>query len=121
MVCSFSEILRAVSSLLKRFFFACVVTWELLGNICWGAEFPLAGEAEVVWVLWQVPSQVCVSNVLSSPGVVEIYDSMLFYTTKSTALHIQVAKIMKTKEKSFMLKHVDVQRQSGASSVHCLL
>ena len=33
MVCSFSGILRAVSSLLKRFFFACVVTWELLGNI----------------------------------------------------------------------------------------
>ena len=30
----FCGILRAVSSLLKRFsFFACVVTWELLGNI----------------------------------------------------------------------------------------
>ena len=56
----------------------------------------------------------CVSNVLSSPGVVEIYDSMPFYTTKSTDLHIQVAKIMKTKEKSFMLKYVDVQCQSGA-------
>ena len=67
MVYSFCGILRAVSSLLKRFFFACVVTWELLGNIsseelgcrqsavCWGAEFPLAGEAEIVWVLWQVP------------------------------------------------------------------
>ena len=25
--------------------------------VCLGAEFPLAGEAEVVWVLWQVPSQ----------------------------------------------------------------
>ena len=25
--------------------------------VCWGTEFPLAGEAEVVWVLWQVPSQ----------------------------------------------------------------
>ena len=24
--------------------------------VCWGAEFPLAGEAEVAWVLWQVPS-----------------------------------------------------------------
>ena len=34
MVCSFDGILRTVSSLLKRFFFACVVTWELLGNIC---------------------------------------------------------------------------------------
>ena len=66
MVCSCCGILRAVSSLLKRFFFACVVTWELLGNIhseelegyiisrvqtecavCWGAEVPMAGEAEV--------------------------------------------------------------------------
>ena len=26
--------------------------------VCWGAECPLAGEAEVVWMLWQVPSQV---------------------------------------------------------------
>ena len=25
--------------------------------VCWGAEFPLAGEAEVAWVLRQVPSQ----------------------------------------------------------------
>ena len=33
MVGSFCGILRTVSSLLKRFFFACVVTWELLGNI----------------------------------------------------------------------------------------
>ena len=32
-MCSFCGILRAASSLLKRFFFACVVTWELLGNI----------------------------------------------------------------------------------------
>ena len=31
--------------------------------ICWGAEFPLAGEAEVVWVLWQVPSHL-VSEVV---------------------------------------------------------
>ena len=57
MVCSFYRILRAVSSLLKIYFFAFVVTWELLGNIhseelegyiasrvqtkhavCWGAE-----------------------------------------------------------------------------------
>ena len=33
-MCSFCGILRAVSSLLKTFFFfACAVTWELLGNI----------------------------------------------------------------------------------------
>ena len=25
--------------------------------VCWDAEFLLAGKAEVVWVLWQVPSQ----------------------------------------------------------------
>ena len=34
MVCTFCGILRAVSSLLQKFFFASVVTWELLGNIC---------------------------------------------------------------------------------------
>ena len=33
MVCSFCGILRTVSTHLKRFFFACVVTWELLGNL----------------------------------------------------------------------------------------
>ena len=32
--------------------------------VCWGAEFPLAGEAEVVLVLWQVPSQCHVMKFL---------------------------------------------------------
>ncbi len=54
---------------------------------------------------------VCVSNVISSPGVVEVYDSMPFYSTGSSALSQQVAKMLKTGEKSFQLKHVDVQRQ----------
>ena len=62
----------------KNSFFAYVVTWELLGNIrseelvryiisrvqteraiCWGAEVPLAGEAEVAWVQWQVTMVPC--------------------------------------------------------------
>ena len=30
--------------------------------VCWGAEFPLSGETEVAWVLWQVPSHL-VSDV----------------------------------------------------------
>ena len=32
--------------------------------VCWGAEFPLAGEAEVVWMLWQVPSQELINEIL---------------------------------------------------------
>lgn len=57
----------------------------------------------------------CISNVLSSPGVVEVYDSIPFYSIGSSSLHMQVAKIVKTSEKSFQLKHVDVQRQRGGS------
>ena len=35
--------------------------------VCWGAEFPLAGEAEVVWVLWQVPSQIPGAGLTTNP------------------------------------------------------
>ncbi len=52
---------------------------------------------------------VCVSNIPSYPGVVEVYDSMSFYSTGSSALQRKVAKILKTNEKSFLEKHVDVQ------------
>ena len=58
---------------------------------------------------------VCVSNVLSSPEVVEVFDSMPAYSTTSLSLTRQVAAILKTKEKSFDLYHVDVQRQVGGS------
>ena len=56
--------------------------------VCWDAEFPLAGEAEVVWVLWQVPSQniyilkwVSRSNSFG-PSVVQ-----KFFFWHSSALH----------------------------------
>ena len=58
---------------------------------------------------------VCVSNVFSSPGVVEVFDSMPAYSTTSSGLKRQVAAILKTSEKSFDLYHVDVQRQVGGS------
>ena len=58
---------------------------------------------------------VCVSNVFSSPGVVEVFDSMPAYSTTLSGLKRQVAAILKTSEKSFDLYHVDVQRQVGGS------
>ena len=56
----------------------------------------------------------CIANVLSAPGVVEVYDSFSSYSIRSSALHMQVAKILKTSDKSFQLKHVGVQQQRGA-------
>ena len=58
---------------------------------------------------------VCVSNVFSSPGVVEVFDSMPAYSKTLSGLKRQVAAILKTSEKSFDLYHVDVQRQVGGS------
>ncbi len=58
---------------------------------------------------------VCTSNILSSPGVVEVYDSNPKYSIGSSVLHEQVAKILNTSEKSFSLKHVEVQLQAGAN------
>ena len=57
---------------------------------------------------------VCVSNVLSSPGVVEVYDSKPNCSV-GAVLHRQVAKLLRTAEKSFELKYIDVQRQRGSS------
>ena len=58
---------------------------------------------------------VCVSNVFSSPGVVEVFDSMLSYSFNSFPLKVQVAAIMRTSEESFLLRHIKVQRQVGTS------
>ena len=58
---------------------------------------------------------VCVANVISSPGIVEVYDSKPAFSISSYSLRKQVAAIMKTDSKSFMLHHVDVQRQVGAN------
>ena len=58
---------------------------------------------------------ICLSNKLSSPGVVEVFDSKPHYTFNSFVLREQVAVILKTKEKSFELRHIDVQRQNGSA------
>lgn len=58
---------------------------------------------------------VCISNILSPPGVVEIYDSVPNYSFNSLSLKKQVAAILKTEARSFDLHHVDVQRQVGAA------
>lgn len=58
---------------------------------------------------------VCVSNISCPPGIVDVYDSILAYSTGSVALRKQVAAIMKTQDCSFELRFVDVQRQSGGS------
>ena len=48
---------------------------------------------------------VCVSNVLSSPGVVEVCDSKPNCSVGSV-LHRQVAKLLRTAEKLFELKYL---------------
>lgn len=58
---------------------------------------------------------VCTSTVLSSPGVVEVYDSNPKYSIGSSVLHEQIAKLLKTSEESFCVKHVKVQLQAGAN------
>lgn len=58
---------------------------------------------------------VCVSNIFSSPGVVDVYDSIPRYSMKSFALKTQVATIMKSSARSFQLRHIDVQRQVGVN------
>ena len=55
---------------------------------------------------------VCVSNIFSPPGIVEVFDSMPAYSMTSSGLKRQVAAIS---EKSFSIHHVDVQRQRGGS------
>ena len=58
---------------------------------------------------------VCASNVLCSPGVVEVYDSIPSYSIGSQSLHRQLAAIIRTRERQFHVRFVDVQRQSGGS------
>lgn len=58
---------------------------------------------------------VCVSNKNCPPGEVEIYDSLPNFTKNSFTVRCQVATIMKTKEDSFLMSHVDVQRQIGSN------
>ena len=58
---------------------------------------------------------VCISNKLSLPGIIEVYDSMPWYSINSLNLCKQAAAILKTSDSSFELNHVDVQRQCGSS------
>ena len=58
---------------------------------------------------------ICASNMLSPPGVVEVYDSMPSYSVHSSNLTRQVAAILQTPQADFELRHVDVQRQVGGS------
>ena len=58
---------------------------------------------------------VCVSNIDCPPGIVDVYDSILAYSTGSVALRKQVAAILKTQNRTFELHFVDVQCQSGGS------
>ena len=58
---------------------------------------------------------VCASNMLSPPGVVEVYDSMPAYPTHSSVLKRQVAAILQTPLSAFELRHVNVQHQVGGS------
>ena len=55
----------------------------------------------------------CISNIHSSPGVCDIYDSMP--ASKSSTLTKQVAAVMQCAEPSFKMRFVNVQMQSGAS------
>ena len=55
---------------------------------------------------------VCISNINCPPGMVDVYDAILAYSTGSVSLRKQVAAILKT---TFELRFVDVQRQSGGS------
>lgn len=56
---------------------------------------------------------ICASNILTPPGVVEVYDSMPSYSAHSSALMRQVATVLQTPQAEFELRHVDVQRQVG--------
>ena len=58
---------------------------------------------------------ICASNILTPPGVVEVYDSMPSYSAHSSALTRQVATVLQTPQAEFELRHVDVQRQVGGS------
>ena len=51
---------------------------------------------------------VCVSNIFSPSGTVNVYDSMPHFNQQ---LFAQIAAILKTPDKEFQVRHIDVQRQ----------
>ena len=57
----------------------------------------------------------CVSNIKCAPGVVDVYDSISFYSVHSYSVSKQVAGVLHTSESSFQLQFPDVQRQCGGA------
>ena len=58
---------------------------------------------------------VCASNISCPTGVVDVYDSIPQYSMGSYSLQKELAAILCTKEKTFTIRYVNVQRQSGGS------
>ena len=58
---------------------------------------------------------VCVSNMFSPSGTVDVFDSIPYFSIGCAGLLDQVASILKTADGSFQLRHIDIQRQTGSS------
>ena len=56
---------------------------------------------------------VCLSTINASAGVIDVFDSMPSLSRTSMSLQYQAAAILKTAEKEFTLRFIDVQRQNG--------
>ena len=56
---------------------------------------------------------VCVSNISSPSGTVNVYDSMPHISINNFSLKSQIAAILKTPDQEFQVRHIDVQRQNG--------
>ena len=63
----------------------------------------------------------CTSNMFAPKGTVDVYDSLTLpaYNTNSMSLKKQLAVILKCKELSFKVQHIDVQRQIGSPAADC--
>ena len=55
---------------------------------------------------------VCASNVLSTPDIVEVFDSLP--ATFSSTLTTQVAAMLHSSKPKFILRYIEVQHQNGA-------
>ena len=58
---------------------------------------------------------VCISNLFSPPESVDVYNSLPSMSKSSLALFKQVAAILKTSNRFFQLRHVNVQHQNGSA------
>ena len=58
---------------------------------------------------------VCASNQFSPDGGVDVYDSIPAYSANAYSLKYQLAAILKCKQASFTVRHVNVQRQLGGN------